>query len=119
MRAPVHALGLINRTRSAFMTLDDIHKEISELRTMIEVQTDFIGIITSRSTLSVANDKALSELLGDVLEKHGVKKEATAERYENLCAKFLIVEQESLKASVSSADKNRPPSVSGPEAERN
>jgi hypothetical protein len=101
------------------MTLEDIHKEIMELRTTQDAHSDFIGILLAHSDLSTARFKALSELFGDLLEKHGVNKLETEKRYESLCAKFAAVAQQSSAQALNSCEKSRLPPSSGPEAERN
>lgn len=103
----------------SLMTLAEIREEIAELRTTIDAQSDFIGVLISQSAITTAKLDVCIEMLSDILEKHGVNRGDTSKKCGELLARYAAAAQQSISQAIQSADSSRPPSTSGPEAAKN
>jgi hypothetical protein len=101
------------------MIPDDVSRKLEELRTIVDAQSDLIAYLISQSTLTTARLEVCTSLLGDILAKHGIEKAQTRQKCEQLFAQFVAVAHKESAQALSHANDTRPPSVSGPDAEKN
>jgi hypothetical protein len=101
------------------MTNDDLHREIKELRKIVDAQTDFIGILVSHGAILTAQAETILEMQRRALRNLGFDEKTVKDDRLTIFAEQLAVAQKNLAQSLSNAESSRPPSDSGPEVERN
>ena len=101
------------------MTIEQIHEEINELRTIVEAQTDLLGVLTAYGASVTAQLETVLSLQRDALVKMGLDRESVQQASLQTLAHHLVVAQQTLARAVSSSRSTRPPSASGPETRKN
>jgi len=95
-----------------------LSRQIDELRKTQEVHSDVLGIANGYHVIEMSRLRGITEILREVLSRQGMNKEAVAKLCDAAFAKhFAVVQSENVRA-LDSIESSRPPSASGPEAEK-